>query len=251
MTNQIAERMVVSVTVQNRGEDENGFRFELDVPQFHSNYPTIVTRVKEATAKLLAPRPEPYSVVLVRQNLKKDKKGDRPYDYYWGLDGLATPAETQAKAAAVTSEPPAAPRQSWDDRTVDIEAAWAINQARELYQWIDGGAEEKYIEMGELVNQAQWFLDAKLMLTNAMRSGVRLGQFQDTPPAAQDATPEPSAVVSGERTFATLGDLYMAAQQLGFPTVKSRLDVPGFQQAVEARDYSKAYGLLQAAKAGK
>ena len=194
MTNQIAERMVVSVTVKSRAEEEGVFKFELDVPQFHSNYPTIVTRVKEATAKLLAPRPEPYSVVLVRENLKKDKKGDRPYDYYWGLEGLATPAETQAKADSAT------PRQSWDDRTVDIEAAWAINQARELWQWENESMAvsplmDEFVLMDELVCSAQWFLDAKLMLTNAMRSGTRLGQPQEPPQPAPAATPVPASDV--------------------------------------------------------
>ena len=46
MTNQIAERMVVSATVKTRGEDEGGFVLELDIPQFHSQFPTKVTRLK-------------------------------------------------------------------------------------------------------------------------------------------------------------------------------------------------------------
>jgi len=118
---QIAERMVVSATVKSRAEEEDGFKLELDVPQFRSNYPTIVTRVREATAKLLAPRPEPYMVVLVRQSLKKDKQGTRPYDYYWGLEGLATPAETAVKA----QEPPPLP----DQRRLEIAWSQSVNLA--------------------------------------------------------------------------------------------------------------------------
>ena len=95
----VAERMIVSATVKARAEEEDGWKLELDVPQFRSKYPTKVSRVKEAVAKLLPPRAEPYSVVLVRENLIKDKKGDLPWHYYWGLEGLATPAETAAKAA--------------------------------------------------------------------------------------------------------------------------------------------------------
>ncbi len=94
----IPERMIVSATVKTRAEEENGWVLELDIPQFKSKYPTKVTRVPEAIAKLLAPRAEPYSIVLLRENLKKDKTGTQPYDYYWGLEGLATPAETAAKA---------------------------------------------------------------------------------------------------------------------------------------------------------
>lgn len=61
-----------------------------------------------------------------------------------------------------------------------------------------------------------------------------------------------SAALFGQE-FPDLGSVYTYAQQIGFPTMKSRLDVPGFQEAIQATDWPKAAGLLKAAmeKAGK
>ena len=119
----IQERVVVTATVKSRAEEAEGFKLELDIPSFRSRYPTLVSRVPEAVAKLLPPRDEPYTIVLRRQNLKKDKEGRYPYDYYWGLDGLASPQEQAAKA----EEP-----EPVDQRRLQIAWAQAVNLGREV-----------------------------------------------------------------------------------------------------------------------
>lgn len=118
----VAERQIVSAIVEARAEAKDGWKLELDVPEFRSKYPTKVSHVKEAVAKLLPPRAAPYSVVLVRENLMKDKSGDLPWHYYWGLEGLASEQETAA--ATVRGEP-----ESRDERGLQIAWAQSINCA--------------------------------------------------------------------------------------------------------------------------
>ncbi len=218
----IPERIIVSVAVKTRAEEENGWVLELEIPQFKSKYPTKVTRVPEAVAQLLAPRAAPYSIVLLRENLKKDKTGTQPYDYYWGLEGLATTAETATKA----SEP-----KPVDTRRMEIAWGQSINCA--VARMGVGAVDDAYFTVME--QTANRFYPIIL-------GGPE--HDQDAPQATQGATPKPATV-----TFDSLGALYTAAIELGYPTMKSRMDVPGVQEAIEAKDYSRAYELLKAAKA--
>ncbi len=85
----------------------------------------------------------------------------------------------------------------WEERNRTIEAEWAINQAREMMQWeeADAPSDGRFLELETLVANAQWFLDAKLMLTNARRSGVRIGD-------APAPTPGPAKAPAGQRKAA-------------------------------------------------
>ena len=251
-TTQIPTRMVVSATVKTRGEAEDGYVLELDIAEFRSNYPTKVTRVKEPTAKLLAPRPEPYSVVLVRQALKKGKEGKWHSDYFWGLEGLATPAETQAKAAAVASEPPAQPAVSdsyWEEHNRTIEAEWAINQARELMQWeeTDAPHDGRFMEREALVSNALWFWDVKNEVATVMRSGVRLATAPSPSeatagpvitPETQDAAPSPA---DGPSPYPTnVGELLTRAKkELGYESTAAAFKMLGIASATEIASQEK------------
>lgn len=77
----------VDVIVKSRAEEADGFKVELDIPSFGSKYPTLLTRVHPTIAAHLKPNAA-LRVVLERQNLKKDKTGEKPYDYYWGIASI-------------------------------------------------------------------------------------------------------------------------------------------------------------------
>ncbi len=181
----IPERIIVSATVKSRGEEigtegSKGFALELEIPQFKSKYPTKVTRVPEAVAKLLTPRTEPYSVVLLREHLKKDKTGTQPYDYYWGVEGLATPEE---KAVAVAKPDPL------DERDHRIMRSTALAQA---VAYLHEASEGPGITVGPAV-----VLEVAAEFYVWLRDGPQAHQ------ATQDVAPTPTALVPAPETAQT------------------------------------------------
>lgn len=102
-TTTVPERMVVSATVKSWAEEADGFKFELAIPSFRSDYPITIDRVPAALAAQLPPREELYSLVVLRRALKSQRDG-QPYSgrfprhYYWGLEGLASAQDLAVKA---------------------------------------------------------------------------------------------------------------------------------------------------------
>ena len=206
----VAERMIVSATVKARAEEEDGWKLELDVPQFRSKYPTKVDRVPEAVAKLLPPRAEPYSLVLVRQKLIGKNSGDLPWHYYWGLEGLATPAETVAKAM----EP-----DPLDEREHRIMRSTALAQA------------VAYAAMYPHILGQEWSADGILLVANGFYAWLRDGPAQapaathspvkaQAPAGRPAATPKATAKPSTADYAARLQALYDKAHaELGMDVV--------------------------------
>src|SRR3990167_455349 len=91
----------VDVTVKSKAEEEAGWKLELDIPSFQSKFPTIVTRVPTKLADQLRPG-YMYKVNLEVQKLKREGLDtSKPYNYYFGLLGLAgaQPETPESKAA--------------------------------------------------------------------------------------------------------------------------------------------------------
>ncbi len=229
----IPERMIVSATVKSRAEEESGYVLELEIPQFKSDYPTKVTRVKEAVAKLLPPQAEPYNIVLLRENLKKNKEGTRFYDYYWGLEGLATAQEKAAKA----QEP-----EPVDTRRLEIAWGQAINCA--VARMGIGPFDGAYLGTVEM--------SANLIYPLILK-GPKHAQAR--PQAQQGEAPTPSAV-STTSTAATysdvipesIGELLTRATTpttksggLGYKNRTEVFDKLGIQSAIEIASLSDAW----------
>lgn len=87
-------RKTYMATVRSKAEAEDGYKIEMDIPAFKSDYPTLVTRVDSDLARRLAVG-QTYSLILEQQNLKKGKTGSRLYDYYYGLVGIADTQPTE------------------------------------------------------------------------------------------------------------------------------------------------------------
>jgi len=224
----IPERMIVSATVKSRGEEAEGFKLELDIPQFRSKFPTTVTRVPESVAKILTPRPEPYNVVLLRENLKKDKTGTQPYDYYWGLEGLATPAETAAKA----KEP-----DPLDERDHRIMRSTALAQA------VSFGA---YLPENQLTYLT---VEDVLHIAGVFYAWLRDGppkQTQDRPHASQDEAPAPAPVVGDVLTRE--GVIAWACTDGWYAGPQDMAKVPGVKDAMKANNFAEAKRLLEEAR---
>jgi hypothetical protein len=110
MTTQ-AERpsKVYTCLVEEKAEGPDGSILSLEIPAFDSKYPTKVTRVEPVLAQQLKVGAY-YDLRLERQNLKKGKSGDKAYDYYWGLKGLAGAGEVRQPAQDAPQGPAVAPR---------------------------------------------------------------------------------------------------------------------------------------------
>src|SRR3990167_7555689 len=101
----------VDVTVKSKAEEEAGWKLELDIPSFQSKFPTIVTRVPTKLADQLRPG-YMYKVNLEVQKLKREGLDtSKPYNYYFGLLGLAGTPETPESKAAWDETAPPEPRQ--------------------------------------------------------------------------------------------------------------------------------------------
>lgn len=80
----------VRATVVSKAEVEDGWKIELEIPEFRSKFSTFCTRVKPELIALLKPGQE-ASLVLEQQRLKQGKDGTYLSDYFWGLVGIAPP----------------------------------------------------------------------------------------------------------------------------------------------------------------
>jgi hypothetical protein len=215
--------MIVTATVKSRAEEEDGYKLELEIPQFRSKFPTLVTRVPEKIARELSPGPVPYSIVLLRQNLKKDKQGTQPYDYYWGLEGLATAAETEARA----KEP-----EPVDERRLQIAWSQAINCAvARLGVGPFDGAYLGTIEMS-----------ANLIYPLILKGPK---QAQDVPQGAQGATP--TAVVD-DVELTRDGVIAWATTKGGYAGPKAMAEINGVTAYMQSGNFAGAVRLLKAAK---
>ena len=74
----------VLATVRSKAEAPDGWKVELDIPEFKSNYPTLCTRVPPEVAALLKPG-QTANLVLEQQRLKTGKDGTFPSHFYWGF----------------------------------------------------------------------------------------------------------------------------------------------------------------------
>ncbi|MAH48006.1 hypothetical protein CMI37_19445, partial [Candidatus Pacearchaeota archaeon] len=81
------ERRTFNCVIKSKAQEQDGYKLELEVAEFRSNYPTTITRVPETLASILEPG-NSYPLVLERQNLKKNKDRSKPYNWYWGLVDL-------------------------------------------------------------------------------------------------------------------------------------------------------------------
>src|SRR3990167_6881832 len=89
MTTATKPQRTVDVTVKSKAEESDGWKLELDIPSFQSKFPTTMTRVPAKLADQLRPG-RAYKVNLEVQKLKKEGLDtSKPYNYYFGLLGLA------------------------------------------------------------------------------------------------------------------------------------------------------------------
>ena len=112
MTTQPKPQRTVDATVKSKAEESDGWKLELDIPSFQSKFPTIVTRVPGKLADQLRPGGT-YKVNLEVQKLKREGLDtSKPYNYYFGLLGLAgaqAPTKESAAAWDETAPPTGAP----------------------------------------------------------------------------------------------------------------------------------------------
>ena len=240
----VPERMVVSATVKSRAEEEDGFTLELEVPGFRSQYPTRVSRVPEAVAKLLPPRAEPYMVVLLRENPQKRKSGepysgDLPWHYYWGLEGLATVAETAAEVAEL---------DPLEEREHRIMRSTALAQAVAFIGQYTPGANPT------LDNDIQLVLGVAAEFYAWLRDGPQDGQGvasdpAPTPTTTHKAPAKPSAKSAAPPVagtpLVTREEVIAWAKDNGYPTLQDMAAVPGVTLAMRENRFHDAFALLE------
>jgi len=119
--------IVVNATLRSKSEEAQGWKLIWDIPSFNSNYDTDTNRISLEQASRFTVG-NPYTIELVRQNLKRNKDGSykdgsRRYDYYWGLLGLTEPGTqptpTSGPAVASSQDPT---RRSIERQTALIQA---------------------------------------------------------------------------------------------------------------------------------
>ena len=118
-------RIIVSATVKTKAEAADGWTFDLEIPSFKSSYPTKATRVPDTVATLFKPG-DTYTVELEQEKLKQGKTGEKPYDYYYGLVGLAKDGATP------TPSPTLAGNGGPDLTRLSIERQKALGEATNL-----------------------------------------------------------------------------------------------------------------------
>ena len=126
-------------------QGEHGVEIQLEGSAFGSQYPVPVF-VPDGKYDNIA-LGSAYNFVLASENLKKNKSGERPYDYYWGFVRLADGNETPtvaptAPTAPMAATPPEAPPayqsatvgQQWvDSKNQSIERQVSAKAATEIY----------------------------------------------------------------------------------------------------------------------
>ena len=151
-------RKVVGV-IKTKAQAETGWVFEVDIPEFKSQFLTKLTRVPDATAAVLI-LGKSYNLPLEQQrlkpagpNAKRIPDGTYPSDYYWGLISeaeytkrlAAQPAEpapvaqgatpSGAEAAAGPTEAPT-PVDWRDGERQSIEAQVVLKAAQQATEWL-------------------------------------------------------------------------------------------------------------------
>ncbi len=97
----------VAALVKSLAEAEDGWKAELEIADFKSKFPTWVNRIPAEDKAHLKPG-DVANIILERGNLKKDKKGEWPTDYFWNWMGIAAPGS--APMAPTLSDTPAPTR---------------------------------------------------------------------------------------------------------------------------------------------
>jgi hypothetical protein len=115
--------IVVNATLRSKSEEAQGWKLVWDIPSFNSNYDTDTNRISPDLASRFTVG-NPYTIELVRQNLKRNKDGSykdgtRQYDYYWGILGLSAPG-TQPSP---TPEPPVSSSEEVKRRSIERQTA--------------------------------------------------------------------------------------------------------------------------------
>ena len=121
---------------------EPGTTLELGGSAFGSQYPIKVFVPAEAAAAIALGGT--YAFVLVSENLKRGKTGEKPYDYYWGYRSIATGAAAQPQSegtpplvnAAVAMGGQVVPQpqaQRPDATRTSIERQTAAKAATDMY----------------------------------------------------------------------------------------------------------------------
>ena len=140
MTEQVTRpQRTVLATVKSKAQAEDGWKVELDIPEFGSKFPTLCTRVQPAVAALVQPG-QMASLMLEQQSLKKGRDGSFPSHYYWGLVGVASagslPQATTPKDPMVGGPPKNGLHAEWrrsnedsPEKRSSIEAQSALQGA--------------------------------------------------------------------------------------------------------------------------
>lgn len=132
----------VAATVVSKAETAEGFKLELQIPEFQSQFPTIVTRVPKELANQIQAGAV-YNLVLEQQNVQKRKDGtpydgSKPWMYYWGLRGIASIRDLMP---TIIDGPLSGEPETRDATRVSIERQVALKAAVEMagYRIATGG----------------------------------------------------------------------------------------------------------------
>lgn len=139
-------RRVESAVIKSRAEQKDGWRIEADIVGFGSKFPTVLTRVPGELASRLAPGGT-FNLTLEQQSPKKDG-ASKPFDYYWGLVGIALETRPDAHGTAFVLNAEVKPisgkkealaplrNGSQDSREASIEAQVALKEAWETVRYL-------------------------------------------------------------------------------------------------------------------
>lgn len=179
MTQQERPQRTLNATVKTKGEEQDGWKIEVEIPSFESKYPTPLTRVSDELAARLQPG-QSYPLILERQNLKRGKDGSKAYDYYYGLVGIADVAPPTAqtivdKALKQASTPNGGPSFSLPEDTAAARER-ATNSRTALMQAVALVTGRDYNE--EQVIDVATAFDTWLNATSPMPQGTG----EDEPP---------------------------------------------------------------------
>jgi len=242
--------MVVSAIVKAKAEAEDGFKLELTIPSFKSDYPVVVDRVPAELAAKLKPGAS-YTLVLNRQNLKKTR-GEKPYDgrfpwqWYWGLEGLATPAE----AASEEAKP-----EPVDERGLQIAWAQSINCAIQTLGPMAGPPVDPDAYLAKVFTLAQRYYPMVLARPQEDAPAAQIGASAPKP-APQGETKTPAAKAGAP--MMTIDELVEWANQNGYSVIgpdgtwdkagtkREMGKVPGVTRAIVEKKLFDALTLLKA-----
>ena len=248
---------IVLATVKSKAEAEDGWKVELDIPEFGSQFSTICTRVLPDIA-LLVSIGQTLRVRLERQKLKKNKDGSLkdgafPSHYYWGLVGFA--AKDEAPALEQPGQAQAKPRLDRLDTGASIEAQTAYKVAGAMATALLGAGLLAPEDVEKVLRR--WTLAGYRYIREAQHTGAASepkGQaIADVPPAGSPASvssagPEPKdiPIPTTPTTPRPPTDRAGARPQGASPTTKSQMPDPvRFQALCQGMGYNTVGAALK------